>query len=159
MDENDDAISLPQFAFVVDIPYSNLKKYMCEDLAKHRRLGVGSGRQPLLAPRDQDCIQNVMARKDRANDGANMQESVDLIQYLVPELSNMQARKHLARTLLNGDTNIVKSKPIVAQQTTTKRSNITVKQQYQWYKTYESSLNELRRRNLGVCLSTGKTFV
>jgi hypothetical protein len=95
VDENDEAISLQQFTCVIDIPHSTLKNYVCEDLEQHRRLGVIRSHQPLLAQRDQEFIRNVMARKDRANKGANMQDSVDLIQNLVPGLSNMQAHKHL----------------------------------------------------------------
>jgi hypothetical protein len=60
--------------------------------------------------------------------------------------------------LLKGDTNIVKEKAVVAQQTTTKRSNITVPQQYRWYQTYEHSLDEMRHKNTGVCHISGKTF-
>jgi hypothetical protein len=52
----------------------------------------------------------------------------------------------------------VKSKAVVAQQTTTKRSNITVPQQYRCHQTYEHSLDELRRNNTGVCRISGKTF-
>jgi hypothetical protein len=60
--------------------------------------------------------------------------------------------------LLKGDTSIVKSKSVFAQKTTTKRSNITVPQQYRWHQTYEHSLDELCRNNTGVCRISGKTF-
>jgi hypothetical protein len=36
VDENDEAISLRQFAFVIYIPYITFKKYVCEDLEKRR---------------------------------------------------------------------------------------------------------------------------
>jgi hypothetical protein len=45
-----------------------------------------------------------------------------------------------------------------AQVTMTKRSAITVPQQYRWFKTYNGCLDELRRRNMGVCNLTGFTF-
>jgi hypothetical protein len=61
-------------------------------------------------------------------------------------------------TLLKGDKSIIKAKAVVAQQTTTKRSNITVPQQYHWHMIYERSLDELRRRNTGVCHLIGNTF-
>jgi hypothetical protein len=60
--------------------------------------------------------------------------------------------------LLKGDTSIVKAKAVVAQQTTTKRSNITVPQQYRWHQTYEHSLDELRHNNTGMCRISGKNF-
>jgi hypothetical protein len=46
----------------------------------------------------------------------------------------------------------------VAQATTTKRSGITLSQQFHWHTMYDSALNELRCRNTGVCNLTGKTF-
>ena len=45
-----------------------------------------------------------------------------------------------------------------AQRTTTKRSAITVAQQYRWFKRYEEGLKFLREKNTGVCRKTGKQF-
>jgi hypothetical protein len=81
-----------------------------------------------------------------------------LVQELDPKLTQEHARHHLSRTLLKVKTAIVKAKSVVAQQTTTKRSNITVPQQYRWHQTYEHSLDELRRKNTGVCCISGKTL-
>jgi hypothetical protein len=81
-----------------------------------------------------------------------------LVQELDPKLTQEQARHHLSRTLLKGDTSILKAKSVIAQQTTTKRSNITVPQQYRWHQTYEHFLDELRRNNTGVCCISGKNF-
>jgi hypothetical protein len=81
-----------------------------------------------------------------------------LVQDLDPKLTQEQARHHLSQTLLKGDTTIVKLKSVIAQQTTTKRSNITVPQQYRWHQTYEHSLDELHSKNTGVCRVSGKTF-
>ena len=47
---------------------------------------------------------------------------------------------------------------VTAQATATKRSNINPHQQYRWYACYDSAINELRRRNTGVCNLCGKTF-
>jgi hypothetical protein len=47
---------------------------------------------------------------------------------------------------------------MTAQATSTKRSAITVPQQFHWLWTYNGCLDDLRRRNLGVCNLTGKTF-
>ena len=47
---------------------------------------------------------------------------------------------------------------MIAQATTTKRSDITAEQQFRWYRTYELALDLLRERNTGVCQKTGKTF-
>jgi outer membrane PBP1 activator LpoA protein len=112
----------------------------------------------LLTARNQGFICNVLARKDQANEGANYQQAVDLVQELDPKLTQEQARHPISRTFLKGDTTTVKSKSVVAHQMTTKRSNITVPQQYQWHQTYEHSLDEMRRKNTGVCCILGKTF-
>jgi hypothetical protein len=66
-------------------------------------------------------------------------------------------RHHLRRTSLKGDTAIIKSKLVVAQQPTTKRSNITVKQQFCWHTTYNITLNELHQYT-ELCLLSNKTF-
>jgi hypothetical protein len=88
----------------------------------------------------------------------NVQEDINLVQELDPKPGQQQARFHLSRTLLRGDKSIFKSKAVVAQQATTKRSKITVPQQYRWHMIYESSLDELRRRNTGVFHLRGNNF-
>jgi hypothetical protein len=150
-------LGLRSFAIDVGISASTLMVYVHKD-NKRSNPGDSAGRPPLLTVRNQGFIRNVLARKDRANEGANYQEAVDLVQELDPKLTQEQARHHLLRTLLKGDTTIVKAKSVVAQQTTTKRSNITVPQQYRWHQTYEHSLDELRCKNTGVCRISGKTF-
>jgi hypothetical protein len=125
---------------------------------KRSNPGDSDGRTPLLTARNQGFIRNVLACKDRENEGAKYQEAVDLVQELDPKLTQEHARHHLSRTLLKGDTRIVKSKAVVAQQTTTKRRNITVPRQYRWHQNYEHSLDELRRNNTGVCRISGKNF-
>jgi hypothetical protein len=150
-------LSLRSFAIAVGISASTLMAYVRND-NKRSNPGDSAGRPPLLTARNQGFIRNVLARKDRANEGANYQDAVDLVQELDPKLTQEQARHHLSRTLMKGDTSIVKAKAVVDQQTTTKRSNITVPQQYQWHQTYEHSLDELHRKNTGVCRISGKTF-
>jgi hypothetical protein len=81
-----------------------------------------------------------------------------LVHELDPKLSKQHAHFHLSSALLKGDTSIVETKSVVAQQNTTKRSNITVPQKYRWHMIYESSLDELRRRNTGVCRFSGNIF-
>ena len=52
----------------------------------------------------------------------------------------------------------VKDNLVVAQSTTTKRSAITIEQQYRWHKTINYAYGELRQRNTEVCRKSGKTF-
>jgi hypothetical protein len=60
------------------------------------------------------------ASSERANEGANMQGKNELVQELNQYLFYDQCRHRLRRTLLKGDATIIKSKQVVAQQTTTK---------------------------------------
>ena len=53
---------------------------------------------------------------------------------------------------------IIKSKTVVAQKTTTSRSQIAIKQQYCWHCTYKNALNELPKRNDGFCRLSKKDF-
>jgi hypothetical protein len=150
-------LSLRSFAIAVGISASTLMAYVRKD-NKRSNPGDSAGRPPLLTARNQGFIHNILARKDRANEGTNYQKAVDLVQELNPKLTQEQAQHHLSWTLMKGDTIIVKAKEVVAQQTTTKRINITVPQQYWWHQTYEHSLDELRQNNTGVCHISGKTF-
>jgi hypothetical protein len=52
----------------------------------------------------------------------------------------------------------VKPKSKVAQATAAKRSAITVKQQFCWHVTHDSSLDQLRKQNTGLCRLAGLTF-
>ena len=146
-----DKVSLRSYAVSVDIHFVTLQHYACEDKNKRKKLGSTMRRKPLLNSRDQYFVRNVLARQDRANEGSNVQEAIDLVTEVNPKLTQQQARFHLCRTFLKCDSSIVKSKAVVAQQTTTKQSNITVPQQYRWHMIYESALSELRTRNTGVC--------
>jgi hypothetical protein len=81
-----------------------------------------------------------------------------LVQELDPKLNQHKAHFHLSCTLRKGDNIIVKSKAVVAKQTTTKRSNRALPKQYSWNMIHESSLDELYRRNTGICRINGNTF-
>ena len=51
-----------------------------------------------------------------------------------------------------------KKRIVKAQRTTTKRSQITVAQQYRWFKKYQEGLNFLREKNTGRCRKLGRIF-
>ena len=158
LDDNDEQYGLAQYSNVVKIPYNTLKKYVTEDQQKRRSLGKSVGRGALLQHGDQHFLADVLVRKDRGNDGAEPKEAIDMVQQLAPHLDRTQARRHFKRTLLPNFKHKLKPKAIVAQATTTKRTGITVSQQFRWHTTYEGTLNELRRLNTGTCRKTGKVF-
>jgi hypothetical protein len=157
-DGNGEPLQLKACSNVVGIPCDTLKKRVTKDGGKRRSLGRPVGRRPLIAQEEQQFLADVFARKDRGNDSATPAEAVDHVIELAPELARNQARLHLNRTLLKNHPDQVKPKPRVAQATTTKRSAITVEQQFRWHVTHESCSDELRKRNAGLCRLTGLTF-
>jgi hypothetical protein len=127
LDSNGEERSLRVFAAVVSIPYDTLKMYVSSDAEKRRVIGNCVGCAPLLRKGNQTFIADVLARKDRVNEGASPAEAIDLVQELNPTLSRTQAHRHLSnRTLIPAHPQKLKPKPQVAQPTTTKRSGITL---------------------------------
>jgi hypothetical protein len=106
----------------------------------------------------QRFVANVIARHDRGNDGKSQSESIDLVQDMNPALSRKQSANLFLRTVRPNNKDILTKNNVKAQATTTKRSAITIPQQYRWMQTYKSALDEIRRRNEGVCNLTGNPF-
>lgn len=160
LDGNGEARQMKEFAATVGIPYHTFRKYACEDKSKRREIGKAVGRAPLIAGQQQKFLCDTLIRHDRANDGKSPKETLDLIQELNLALDRKQASQTYNRTIrpkIKGKGGI-KAKPVKSQATTTKRSAITVKQQFRWHNTFEKALNMLRERNHGRCNRTGKTF-
>ena len=158
LDNNGEKRSLQVFCNVVEIPYNTFKQYVCSNKDKRRVVGDSVGRQPLLRKDQQDFVADVLARRDRGNDGAAPSEAIELVIELMPELTVAQATRHFNRTLLPNHSDQLKQHKVKAQATTTRRSAITVEQQFRWNKTYEAALSDLRRLNTGVCRLTRKSF-
>ena len=157
VDSNGDPFPIKDFCTTVGVTYNTFRKYVCQDLTKRRKVGSQVGQKPLLDADDQQFVAQCLARRDRANDGATASEAIDLVQEINPDINRTAASRHLVHTLSARNPEI-KLKPRVAQATTTKRSNINVQQQFRWHTLYDSALNELRKRNVGVCNLTGKSF-
>jgi hypothetical protein len=122
---------LSRFAQLVQIPYATLVPYVCKDKSKRKAVGCCVGPTSLLDGESQQFVVDVMRRKDRANDGMNRREGIDMVQDLKPELTRNQAVESFRRVRAkNKDTltGLVK-----ANRSTDKRSAITVEQQYRWH--------------------------
>jgi hypothetical protein len=146
-DRSGGPLSLKEFSTLAGIPYDTFKKYVAQDCSKRRVLGNSVGRK---AKRGQDLLaDDASALKDRANEGANTADAIDLVLELNPSLSRDQARGNLTRTLIPSHPAQLIPRPVVAQATTTMRSGITHGQQFRWHTTYEDAMNELRRRDTG----------
>eukprot|EP00978_Attheya_sp_CCMP212_P031727 scaffold120920_cov35-Attheya_sp.AAC.1 len=158
-DSNGEDRSLKVFANVVGIPYDSFKKYVCSSSAKSKReLGKQGGKRSLLDANSQRFIADVIARHDRGNDGKSTSESIDIVMNMNPKISRKQAADVFNRTIRPNNKDLLTQNNVTAQATTTKRSAITIPQQYRWFKTYHNALNELRLRNTGLCKLSGKTF-
>jgi hypothetical protein len=84
----------------------------------------------------------------------------DMIQELQPGMNRKQANQSFHRTIRPKfvGTGGIKPKEVKAQATMTKRSAITVKQQFRWHMVVDGVLNMLQRENTGICQRTGKAF-
>ena len=77
---------------------------------------------------------------------------------LQPELSQRQVQNHVNRTFKKRHADVIKSKAVKAQKTTSKRCQITVAQQLRWHKRFDEGIKFLREQNTGLCKLTGKQF-
>jgi hypothetical protein len=75
---------LIMYASITGVPYSTLKKYVCEDENKRRTLGNQVGRKALFSKNDQSYVADVLARKDRGNDGAEPTKAYEMLQEIKP---------------------------------------------------------------------------
>jgi hypothetical protein len=127
-------------------------------VTKRPESGKSVGRNPLLSKSDQSFVADVLARKDRGNDGVKPSVAIDIVQEMNPALMREQAMQHFNKTLLKKHPSVLKNKKKVAQATTTKRSAITAEQQFRWHTLFDTALDELRAKNTGTCQLLGQTF-
>jgi hypothetical protein len=143
---------------VVEIPYNTFQKYLRGKEDSRIIIWYALGRPRLITKEDAPFVVDVLARKDRANEGLSMAEALSMIQDVLPKLSREQVYNSFKRKILAKNKSVLKAKPVVAQSTTTKRSGITVGQKFRWFKCYNGVLDRLRQLNKGVCNLTGNTF-
>ena len=123
--------SVERFARLTEIPYHTLRAYICPNKGKRRVLGKAAGRTSAIDNESNQFVVDVVRRKDRANEGMNRREIGDLLQDLAPHLSAKQAVRKVdsIRQLHKSELTGIVS----AQASTTKRTAITVEQQYRWH--------------------------
>ena len=122
---------LERFARLVGIPYNTFRKYACPDMDKRREIGSAVGRPAVLDTKADEFIIDVVRRKDRANEGINRGEMAQLVQDLNPNLSVRSSLSKADR--LRKQHASVLTGTVSAQASTTKRTAITVEQQYRWH--------------------------
>ena len=125
-------MSLHMYCGCVGISKSTLHGYVHPDSTKRTQLGSHKGAPSLVKPEVQEFAVDVVRRRDRGNEGLTNRDTAEMIQDLVPHLTTQQVTDSLRKTIRpkfkSVLTNIVK-----AQASTTKRSQITVAQQYIWH--------------------------
>eukprot|EP00966_Prymnesium_polylepis_P155365 3588403-Prymnesium_polylepis.1 len=110
----------------------------------------------MLLPDTANFVVDVMRRRDRGNEGMSRRDGIQMVQDLQPELNSKQAAHQFDRQVRGKHkeelTGIVK-----AEATTTKRSAVTVDQQFRWHSCVDEAFKELRERNTGTT-PDGKSF-
>eukprot|EP00966_Prymnesium_polylepis_P331768 7387342-Prymnesium_polylepis.1 len=132
----EESMTLARFCAIVDIPMPTFKKYVCKDEAKRQMVGCGvggaHGTGTMLLPDTEQFVVDVLRRRDRANDGLGRRGGIQLVQDLQPELTAQQAASQFDRNVRAKHKEVLTG-IVKAEATTTKRSAITVAQQYRWH--------------------------
>ena len=127
-------MEMKRYCELVEIPVETLRKYVVPDTLKRRKLrsGVGGSGQGLLDEDTAQFLVDTMRRRDRGDDGMGRKESIDMLQDLRPELSRRQVSNQFDRTIRPKYSDVLTG-IVKAEATTSKRSQITVAQQYRWH--------------------------
>jgi hypothetical protein len=156
-DSNKEPHPLPQLCGYVGISYNTYVGGK-ESTRREAGHGVGVGKKCPIKYKDQKFLVDVMAWKDRANEGLAVYEGVDLVQDLLPHLSRSQAQQTFVRTVQQKHMDVLKKKMVLAQSTTMNRTGINIPQQFRWMSTYDKLIGFLREKNSGTFNLTGKFF-
>ena len=126
------SMSLHMYSRCVGISKTVLFNYTHPDPAKRQKIGSHAGKPTLLSGKVQQFGVDVLCRRDRGNEGLCNRDAAQLFHDLAPGLKLEQVANSLRRTVRprfkSVLTNIIK-----AQASTSKRSQITVAQQYRWH--------------------------
>ena len=151
-------MTMARFSQLVNIPVATLKPYVVSDAGKRRALGSvpGGTKRVVVSADEAQFLVDVMRRKDRGDDGMSRLEAIDMLQDLAPHLSHDQAVKYFDMHIRPAHKELLTG-VVKAEATTSKRSCITVEQQYRWHKAVDRAYEILRERNTGLT-PDGKTF-
>ena len=121
------------FAEQHNISYSTLQTHITSNDAKRIKLGSNAGRKFIIGCASAEIIADVLIRKDRVNQGVGVRGAVDILQEMHPEYTRKQLEQSFRRTVRpicsERLTNLV-----AVQNTTTKRTAVTVPRQFRWHK-------------------------
>ena len=126
---------LKRFAQLVGIPLKTFASYVREDKATRRVLGrgVGSSGKALVSDDSAQFVVDVMRRRDRGDEAMSRRQGIDMLQDVCPKLSMQQAQNQFDRRVCRIHSEVLTGIR-KAEATTSKRSAITVEQQFRWHK-------------------------
>jgi hypothetical protein len=157
-ESNKERCPMDQSCGYVGISYNTMMTYVGGNNETRRTLGCGVSAQCLIESKKQKSLSNVMARKDRANEGLAVSEGIDSMQEVLPNLSQTQAQRSFVSTVQGKHNDVLKNKLVFTQGTTMKRTGITIPQQFRWMSTKDKLVVFLREKNSGTCNLTDKSF-
>jgi hypothetical protein len=124
------------------IPLSDVT---CEMIIANR-----GGASALLTADDSKFLSDIAISKDLWNNGMTRSEMITMVMELSQCVLQQQAKNHYDYLVRNGKLSGLKrgGQVIVAQKTTTKRSQTTIEQQLRWHTSVDCALAEQHRLNL-----------
>ena len=154
--ETDVTMSLRSYAKCVNIQFESLYDYCRPQKGKRKVLGSSVGNPPLFDIKLEQFAVDVMRRHDRGNDGLDRRDCIDLLHEMKPGSKRKHIMDAFDRTVRPRHKEVLTG-IIKANATTSKRTAITVPQQFRWHSTIDHSLAFLREKNIGVT-PDGKSF-
>ena len=146
---SDPKMSIGVYARCVRIPKGTFYAYAQPNRSKRTAFGSRAGKPGLLKPNVQQFTVDVLRRRDRGNEGLTNRETAEIIHDMVPHLKLEQVTGALRKTLRPAYkkelTNIIK-----VQASTSKRSQITVPQQFRWHESVDQAIAFLKEKNTGL---------
>ena len=127
-----DRMGVRLFAEMNGIPYTTFQTHITPVDGKRIKPVSGVGKKPLLDSQSNDIIVDVLVRRDRVNQGVGVDGALDILEEMCPDLTRKQLDRSPRRTVLPAFSDRL-TKPVVPQATTTKRTAITVTQQWRWH--------------------------
>jgi hypothetical protein len=122
-------MSLHLLAEMQNIPYTPLQTHITTNDSKRIKLGSGVGKKRVIDHSTTEITADVLVRKGRANQGAGVGEALDLLERMCPKSTRSQLDQACRRTVRPSFQDRL-TKSVAAQPTTTKRTAITVLQQW-----------------------------
>ena len=156
-DLNNKPISMKTYAASKGMPYATFHAYARTDKENCNPLGAHVGRRALLNDRQSEVVCQAAIRAGRANMCLTPMQLQEKIGQVEPSLSEKQIINH-RQTFSKKHKKRLKPKSVMAQKTTSRRSQHTLARQFRWFKAHKKALDFLRKHNTGTCPKTGKTF-